>query len=297
MRDLLKSQRGFTLIEVLIAITILAFLMVGIYTIVTNSIETKDRVLSEDKSFVQVMRALDRLQSDLAQAWSPLYAHAKYNATIAREQAQQEQREFKPSTFRATERFPFESVTGRAAPAIISEEKSELIFFTAANRRKLQDSKQSRYAWVKHSIRKRDKVVTSESTIAEGEFEWIRTIQNTDLWEPRFNFEDSAPQVLLRGVKNLEFFFWDQRSEKFVDRLSDSSEQDVLNIVKVKVTWIDSDGLEQIFERIIRPLWPKFDTKKDEEEKQIFRRTGAGNRGSVGGGSGGVIPPPPGSGE
>ncbi len=291
MKNLLKSQSGFTLIEVLIAITILAFLMVGVYTIVTNSIETKDRVLSEDKSFVQVMRSLDRLQSDLAQAWSPLYAHAKYNATIAREQAQQEQREFKPSKFKATERFPFESVTGRAAPAVISEEKSELIFFTAANRRKLQDSKQSRYAWVKHSLRKKDKVVSSDDTTPEGEFEWIRTIQNSDLWEDQFNFDESAPQVLLRSVKALEFFFWDQRGEKFVDRLNDSSEKDILKIVKAKVTWIDTDGQEQVFERIMRPLWPKFDTKKDEEEKQIFRKTNASGSGS-GGGSGGVVPPP-----
>ena len=71
-----NTQGGFTLIEILIAITILAFLMVGVYTIVSNSVDTKDRVLSEDKSYVQVMRALDRLQSDVAQLWSPLYCSA-----------------------------------------------------------------------------------------------------------------------------------------------------------------------------------------------------------------------------
>lgn len=289
MKNQLRSQAGFTLIEVLIAITILAFLMVGVYTIVSNSIATKDRVLTEDKSFVQVMRALDRLQTDVAQLWSPLYAHAKYNATIAREQAQQEQREFVPSKFVATERFPFETVTGKGAPAVVSEEKSEIIFFTAANRRKLQDSKQSRYAWVKHSLRKTDNVVTSDDQTPTGEFEWIRTIQNTDLWEDRFNFDDIPPQVLLRGVKNLEFFFWDQRSEKFVDRLNDSSEKDVLKILKVKVTWIDTDGLEQIFERVMKPLWPDFDTKKDEEEKQIFRKAQP-----AGGGGSGTVPPPSG---
>ncbi len=289
MKNQLRSQAGFTLIEVLIAITILAFLMVGVYTIVSNSIATKDRVLTEDKSFVQVMRALDRLQTDVAQLWSPLYAHAKYNATIAREQAQQEQREFVPSKFVATERFPFETVTGKGAPAVVSEEKSEIIFFTAANRRKLQDSKQSRYAWVKHSLRKTDNVVTSDDQTPTGEFEWIRTIQNTDLWEDRFNFDDIPPQILLRGVKNLEFFFWDQRSEKFVDRLNDSSEKDVLKILKVKVTWIDTDGLEQIFERVMKPLWPDFDTKKDEEEKQIFRKAQP-----AGGGGSGTVPPPSG---
>ncbi len=290
MRNQLRSQAGFTLIEVLIAITILAFLMVGIYTIVSNSIATKDRVLTEDKSFVQVMRALDRIQADVAQLWSPLYAHAKYNATVERELAQQEQREFIPSKFKATERFPFETVTGKAAPAVTSEEKSEIIFFTAANRRKLQDSKQSRYAWVKHSLRKKDSVVTSEDTVPSGDFEWIRTIQNTDLWESRFNFDESAPQVLLRSVKNLEFFFWDQRSEKFVDRLNDSSEKDVLKILKIKVTWVDSDGIDQVFERVMKPLWPNFDTKKDEEEKQIFRKSQSS--GSIGSGPG--APPPPG---
>ncbi|MBH46670.1 MAG: hypothetical protein CME71_00710 [Halobacteriovorax sp.] len=287
MKKYTNSQDGFTLIEVLIAITILAFLMVGIYTIVTNSVETKDRVLTEDKSFVQALRALERLQSDVAQAWSPLYAHAKYNATAERARAQAQQIEFKPSKFKATERFPFETVTKRAAPAVISEEKSEIIFFTASNRRKLQDSKQSRYAWVKHSLKKTDKVVSSEDNDASGEFEWVRTFQNSDLWEEQFNFDDTASQVLLRGVKSLEFFFWDQKSEKFVDRLRDSGEPDLLRVLKVKVTWLDTDGIEQVYERVMRPLWPSFDTKKDEEEKEIFRKSqGGGTGGGIAGGSG-----------
>lgn len=286
-----NSQAGFTLIEVLIAITILAFLMVGVYTIITNSVATKDRVLKEDKSFVQVLRALNRLQSDVAQLWSPLYAHAKYNANEARVQAQAARTEFKPSTFKASERFPFETVTGKAAPAVVAEEKSEIIFFTASNRRKMQDSKQSRYAWVKYSLRKNDEVVSTETESKAGEYEWIRTFQNADLWNSQFSFDDSTPQVLLRGVKTLEFLYWDDRSEKFVDRLRDSSEPELLRILKVKVAWVGDDGIELEYERIMRPLWPHFDTKKDEEEKALFRKKQGGASG------GGGNPPPPEDGE
>lgn len=285
MKKLIKSQSGFTLIEVLIAITILAFLMAGVYTIVSNSVDTKDRILTEDKSFVQVMRAFERLQGDVAQLWTPLYAHAKYNATAERARAQQAGQEFKPSSFKGTDRFPFETVTGKPAPAIISEEKSEIIFFTAANRRKLQNSKQSRYAWVKHSLRKSEEVVTSDSAPDAGQSEWVRTFQNENLWEENFSFDDTAPQVLLRGVKALEFNFWDQRNEKWVDRLQDSTDPDLLRVLKVKLTWIDPEGIEHSFERIIRPIWPNFDTKKDEEEKELFRKKNQGGGGSQEGGS------------
>lgn len=294
MKKLISAQSGFTLIEVLIAITILAFLMAGVYTIVSNSVDTKDRVLAEDKSFVQVMRAFDRLQGDVAQLWTPLYSHAKYNATIERARAQQAGQEFKPSPFKATDRFPFETVTGKPAPAIVSEEKSEIIFFTAANRRKLQNSKQSRYAWVKHSLRKSDNVVTSDDAPDAGQSEWIRTFQNENLWDENFNFDDTPPQVLLRGVKALEFNFWDQRSEKWVDRLQDSTDPDLLHVLKVKLTWIDPDGAEQTFERVMRPIWPVFDTKKDEEEKEMFRKK---NQGGSGGAQGGGEPQPPEGGE
>src|SRR5690606_22347945 len=125
--------------------------------------------------------AFERLQGDVAQAWSPLYAHAKFNATVARAQAQAAGEQYKPSPFKATERFPAETVTGRPAPAIVSEEKNEIIFFTAANRRKLQDAKQSRYAWVKHTLRKSE--VDPAVGKSAGEFEWVRYFQNENLWD------------------------------------------------------------------------------------------------------------------
>jgi prepilin-type N-terminal cleavage/methylation domain-containing protein len=153
VKKLVPNNKGFTLIEVLIAITVLAFLMLGVYTIISGSVDTKDRVLSEDRSFVQVMRAFDRVQGDIAQAWSPLYAHAKYNETAERARARSAGQEFKPIPFQASERFPFQSVTKQPVPAIVQDGPSELVFFTAANRRKLQDTKQSRYAWVRHSLR------------------------------------------------------------------------------------------------------------------------------------------------
>lgn len=276
------SESGFTLLEVLIAITVLAFLMLGVYTIVSNSVDTKDRVLTEDRSYVQVMRALDRLQSDIAQAWSPLYAHAKYNETAERARARSSGQEFKPLPFKSTDRFPFQSVTFQPAPAIEFNGLSDLAFFTAANRRKLQDSKQSRYAWVRHSLRRSEDQDENGNQVSESE--WVRTFQNEDLWSESFNWDDerATTQLLLKGIKTLEFRFWDQRTEKYVERITDSSDPDILRSVQVTLVWVNSDGNEQTFVRVMRPLWPFFDTKKDEEQKELARKE-KGNGGIAGG--------------
>ena len=48
------SEKGFSLLEVLIAIAILAFISMGVYQTVNQSTAIKERVTSEDKDFLQV---------------------------------------------------------------------------------------------------------------------------------------------------------------------------------------------------------------------------------------------------
>jgi hypothetical protein len=120
---------------------------------------------------------------------------------------------------------------------------------------------------------------TDENGNQLDQSEWIRSFQNENLWEPDLNWDKTVPQVLLRGVKSLTFSYWDQRTEKFVERLQDSSDPDVLRAIKIDLVWINSDGNEQEFVKVVRPIWPFFDTKKDEEQKEIFRKQQNTNQG------------------
>ena len=50
----LKNQIGFTLLEVLIAITVLSFIILGIATITDDSQQTAESVIQEDLDLLQV---------------------------------------------------------------------------------------------------------------------------------------------------------------------------------------------------------------------------------------------------
>jgi len=67
------NQAGFTLLEVLIAITILSLLMVSIYSVIENSTTTKDRIITEDRDKMQLEMAFARIETDLEYIYSPLY--------------------------------------------------------------------------------------------------------------------------------------------------------------------------------------------------------------------------------
>jgi len=64
--------------------------------------------------------------------------------------------------------------------------------------------------------------------------------------------------VILKRVKSLQFSFWHPQKAKFVEHLRDLPAPAVLRAVKVNLSWEDLAGQEQVFERIIRVVWPYF---------------------------------------
>ena len=70
---MMRNQNGLTLLEVLIAIAILGFLGIAVFTIVSQSTDSQDRLIAEDRSFVQVQSGLKRIDEDFQQLYSPLF--------------------------------------------------------------------------------------------------------------------------------------------------------------------------------------------------------------------------------
>ena len=121
--------KGFSLIEVMISLVLLAFLMMGAYVMVDNSQRTKDSVTVEDRTMLQAQMALNRLEADFSQLYSPAYF------------VQEKKEKRAPVGYQATEQFPRMTGEGQIVPLLEQSDDSTLVFMTSSNRRKMRDIK------------------------------------------------------------------------------------------------------------------------------------------------------------
>lgn len=270
----LNNQEGFTLIEVLVAITVLSLLMAMMYGIVQDSTETKDKITSEDRESLQLVTALERLELDISQLYSPLYFSAPYSkfSNENRETEEEDNSEdgdsktIDPlSTFEPSERFPAITMSGDIVPALLNETKTELIFMSTSNRRILENAKQSRFNWIKYGLRS----MTKETERKGAQYELVRSVESENIYNKEFNWDKVKEHVLLSEIKNFQFQFWDRETKKFVDSLNQLSKDKLTpRVIKVVIVWINKDDIEVEIERTFRPLFPFFDTVKDEKDKK-----------------------------
>ena len=259
---LLKNQKGFTLIEVLIAITILSFITFATYQMIDSNTTAKDRVVREDKMTVQGLTAIGRLDADISQIVNPLFSYAKMVVTTSNVESV-----YSDNNNTINGSFDGKTQNGALIPQFKSEDKSSIIFLTQANRRKLADSKESRYAWIKYSLRRPEEDIDNEDeTKNSGNlFELVRQSIATDIYNSNLDWSKPKSQVVLERVKELEFSFWDERSKKFTSSLQELNEnKNLVRQIKVTITWLNEDDNEQKIEKIFRVLAPYFNTKLDQ---------------------------------
>ena len=254
------KDEGFTLIEVLIAIMLLAFISLYTFKMIDNGTDTKDRVIAEDRKALQGLTAVARIDSDFEQIYSPLYAYSKNNPTANASTVYQDDNVSKTN-------FDGRAKNGALIPQFISEDKSTLVFFTAANRRKVADAKEGRYAWVRYSLRRAEK--EDEAGIDEKkngfDYELVRQMITTNLYASNLNWDQARPQVLMGNIKNLEFSFWDERNKKYVGSVMDLNElRNSIRSIKMDLVWVDENNAEQKITKIYRILYPYFNPKQDD---------------------------------
>jgi prepilin-type N-terminal cleavage/methylation domain-containing protein len=274
------NQQGFTILEVLLATTIMSFLMLGVNSIVSQSSETKDEVTREDRAYLQVYTALNRFEVDFTQIHSPLYYTSK-ERTIDEVSRDNPDSDIDRDTldnpnlaYQSSEKFPMISRKGEPIGTIVNEDKSSLIFSTMSNRRKIQDAKEGRFAWVQYSLGK----VSPEAEVPLKGEELIRNFTAENPYSKEFDWKNTASQVLLQNVKSILFEFYDKTREKWVDKLSDTGlDKDTPRAVRVTLVWFNESGNEMEFSRTFRPLWPYFDTMTDEKDRQAALK-GAGSK-------------------
>ncbi|TNF02493.1 MAG: type II secretion system protein [Deltaproteobacteria bacterium] len=250
----MKNEKGFTLLEVLISITILSFLMAYVYTIVDSSSRTKDVITKEDRELMDIERALDRISIDFSQIDSPLY----YSPVYKKPPGQQESfgQEKRPNLPEPSETFP--KISHFAKPVPIKESsRTEFYFLSNANRRRLQNLKQGRNVWIRYSIQSAEN--------SRGGYQLTRQFIAENIYSPDLDWSKVESQPLLNNVKSFVFEFWDPGKKKFVSSIKElNNYQDMLMLVKVKLEWVgENENISEIT-RTYRALWPKYDPYQDE---------------------------------
>jgi prepilin-type N-terminal cleavage/methylation domain-containing protein len=201
----LLNNQGFTLIEVIIAITVLSFISFSTYQMIDNSSNAKENVTKEDQQIIQTLTVVGRIDSDISQIYNPLFSSSKAtpNASSANNPYAAEE----SSTPNGS--FDGKTKSGALIPQFKSEDKSTIIFFTQANRRKMADTKESRFLWVRYGLQPTtidpDEATFGEERKNTAQYELIRQIIPTDIYNPTLDWTKAKAQVVLE--KNLRTQF------------------------------------------------------------------------------------------
>lgn len=270
-----NNSSGFTLIEVLISITILAVMMVYVLNILDSSTRMKETIVYEDREFLQVLTALERMGHDFSHIYSPLYfSIEKINRNtkglgIAGELFQDQN---PTQAYRPTKQFPRVSQDDIPIPQIKNEQPNEIIFFTKSHRRKVYDAPTSSFNWVAYRLK--------DLPASQDEFEEVhpdraetKMITRADLahnpYKKEIDWESNQikEHPLLKGVKDFEFSYWNQATQDYVNLLRQNSLNPLSpQLFRVTFTWVSKTGDQHDFERTFRPLWPKFNRQKERTE-------------------------------
>ncbi|MCY4643602.1 MAG: hypothetical protein OXB88_03200 [Bacteriovoracales bacterium] len=255
-----SKSHGLTIIEILISISILAFIMVSVIAVTNKSIDNKDLIVKEDRELLQIETALDRLNWDFSQIYTPLYhtREFKVDQKKARESRRKRDNLLKNPLYRGEGRFKGPDFFGRPIPIITQDGKDAIEFYTKAHRRRFENIRESEFAWVRYEFRS----YQGDDETKKDLFEFVRYYTSTNVYNSDFNFQDLKPMVLMNNVLSYTFLFWDDRAKKWEESLSllrGRGEKSLLRGLKLEIKWKRSvDQVEEFSSRTFRTMWPYF---------------------------------------
>jgi prepilin-type N-terminal cleavage/methylation domain-containing protein len=249
----MMNQKGFTLLEILISITLLSFVMMGVISVTENSTVTKERVTREDRESLQIETAMAKVKFDFTHIYSPLF----FDIPMLFDEDAEEVNQLIQGRYRENDRFDGPDYNNRPIPNFSAPEKDTFEFFTLSNRRRYQDQKQSRFGWVKYTVEQ----VTSSN--GEKDIETKALVRYFSADNPyanqRIDTTRLKPQILLERIDKLIFYYWDPKKSRWQDSIDFVEDgKNKLRGLKLEIKWKDSQGYEKSTTRIFRALFPSF---------------------------------------
>ena len=259
-----QNQKGFTLIEILIAIAILSFMALGVFQVVSQSTDTAEKVTIEDEEFVQIVGALKKIDRDFSSIYIPLYFSPPMGVVDQEEEDDRDRIEQDADKLPINQKYQehelYDGTTedGHPIPAIFYEKDSEIIFFSSAHRRKYENEKESNFCWVRYFI-------ATNSDNPEYKILYRQEI-GQNIFASELNWGEVPAFPLLDNIIKLEFFFWDGKKEEWSDTISEDAKY-LGQALKIQLIWQDLNGNENTQLKTYRILWPKFDPIDDLKRK------------------------------
>lgn len=233
------NSRGFTLIEMLIAMFILSFIAMAVYNNTVQTYKIRDSVENEGDFYNSLRVTLDVMGRDIGSIFTPKIAALPGDAGKTAGQPQQPgQNQAPQGTFGAPPGQQQQQNLGEAwahwgppinnfgvRPTRFVGEANKITFVTNSHLRLFQDSRESEFAIISYSLEDTTNKATSRATT-------LVKLENTAVFD-EIPPEDSAVSYpLVENVKSLVFKYldgerdrwedkWDSQSQDFKDRFPD----------------------------------------------------------------------------
>lgn len=259
-------NKGFSILEILIAISILSMISLGVISLTNNATETKERIVKEDRDKLQILSALSVFEWDFSHLYSPLYFSKKLEmkGRITEQMFQQTNDKYERNPH-----FGFADKDGRPVPIFENPDKNTFEFFTDSNRRKMANSKQSNFAWVKYTLEPEEQnPEENEADKLSGKFKIVRYFSAENPYKAeKLDTSKIKAQTILDNVDEIEFSFWNSENKRFTVPLNSvAGAQNLIRAINFKIVWRDKLGVAQTINKIVRPLWPVFDPTQDPDD-------------------------------
>jgi prepilin-type N-terminal cleavage/methylation domain-containing protein len=255
-----NNRDGFSLLEVMISIVILALMTIAVINNTKNSFEIKEEVTKEDRDFLKFFTALSLMKWDIQHLYSPAFFEDKFNMTnlgVSESNNSNAQNDKLNTIKRAIEQningryrnnpnFFIPSKNGIPIPRFTSSDKSTIKFFTNSNRKTRAETKESQYAWVVYRLEDPE----------DEDIEYLKEFENKEEVNPGKNLVRyrlvSDPftgsdldlgsikgQVIMDKVESLEFSFWNPQNEQFTSQSDIKDGQYKIEAIRMKLTYLD----------------------------------------------------------
>lgn len=279
------NKKAFSLLEVLISLTLLSLITISIIRGTRNSHEIKEKVTSEDRDKLNIYMALNMIEWDFSQVYSPLYFSDKFDVqTLSIKVEDREDPIF--ALNEKLQRILNEKYYNNPlffAPSKdwipiprFKDNKESIEFFTTSHRRVIENSKESVFNWIVYALEDptdqdikfhEEKHAQSEDP-PEQLSNFVRySVAKNPYTDDDIDFDKIRPQVIMENVKSLEFSFWNDKKAKFTDLRSIGDGKGRIDAMKIKVVYSNLYGQEEEIERIFRPLWPLYNLREKDDFK------------------------------
>lgn len=203
-----RNHRGFTLMEVMIAVAITALMGALVTASFTTSFKAREIVEGESERYRMIRAAMNRMTREISAA----FISDRYDSKRYRDQND------RPTNFIG--------------------ERDKLLFTSLAHQRLYADAKESDQMVVEYSVKRSP----SEDKEARNRQDIIR--RENPILEERLE-RGGTEDILFEGVKKLEFAYWDSDKKEWDDEWDTRrSERKAILPSRVKITiyTVDENG-------------------------------------------------------